>query len=208
MSCRAIILLIYLPIVSLNCTMNKRVKITVPGGVTAPNPLETQALWRGGNFLCAGHGPCAPAANFIVYKARGRVKISSQKMKEFSVGGHCVSRPPTLRGERSRPRGGLTLPISSGSGNEHTTSQKAAPAGAENDNIMTNKLIHARSGIIPYKKGNINEGVELIEKLSEIYAQEFREIKTKKDAIRWIDSIPRGYEKPILATLAFDMLRC
>lgn len=188
--------------------MNKRLKITVLGKQQPRNPFETQALRRGGNFLCAGHGPCAPAANFIVYKARTKVQTESQKMKEFSVGGHCVSRPPTLRGERSRPRGGLTLPKSSGSGIEQITSQKAAPAGVENDNIMTNKLIHARSGNIPYKKGDINEGVELIEKLSEIYAQEFREIKTKKDAIRWIDSIPRGYEKPILATLAFDMLRC
>ena len=67
---------------------------------------------------------------------------------------------------------------------------------------MEKKLIHAHYA----PESNVNKGVELIEKLAEIYAQEFREIRTKKDAIRWIDSIPRGYERPILATLAFDSL--
>ena len=180
--------------------MNKRLKITVQEGATALNPFETQALRRDDNFLCAGHEPCAPAANFIVYKARGRVQTGSQKMKEFSVGGHCVSRPPTLRGERSRPRGGLTLPISSGSGNEHTTSQKAAPAGAENDNIMTNKLIHAQN--IPEKQENVDREVELKTKLAQTYLSELDNISSEQEALYWARGIPMEIARTLFLLVA------
>lgn len=182
--------------------MNKRLKITVQEGETALNPFETQALRRGGNFLCAGHGSCAPAANFIVYKARGRVQTGSQKMKEFSVGGHRVSRPPTLRGERSRPRGGLTLPKSSGSGNEQITSQKAAPAGVENDNIMTNKLIHARSGNISNKKKDVIEGVELKTKLAQTYLSELDNISSEQEALYWARGVPMEIARTLFLLVA------
>ena len=163
-----------------NLRIQRKLKLNILSKSAYNAPLKAD-----GKIFLSVQKPYGAVKNFVVYKLSSRAKISSQKMKEFSVGGHRVSRPPTLRGERSRPRGGLTLPISSGSGNELLiTSHKAAPAGAENDNIMTNKLIHARpENFVCAKIAERNERVELELKLARIRAVKellLRDFKTLK----------------------------
>lgn len=114
-----------------------------------------------------------------------------------------MSRPPTLRGERSRPRGGLTLPKSSGSGNEQITSQKAAPQGLKT-NIMT-KNTHARSHAASNDMGKID--VKFIADEAKLLFDELNQIRNKKQARQWVKSIPDGYERPLFFLIALNRIK-
>ena len=106
-------------------------------------------------------------------------------------------------GECSRTRGGLTLPTSSDSGIEQNNTQDAGmlPVGKVHD--MSNII---RTNDSKTAKLDVKKKENIVVEVSEIFADDFWELKTKKDAIKWIDSVPRKYEKSILATLAFDYI--
>ena len=175
-----------------NLRIQRELKLNILSKSAYNAPLKAD-----GKIFLSVQKPYGAVKNFVVYKLSSRVKISNQKMKEFSVGGHCVSRPPTLRGERSRPRGGLTLPKSSGSGNEQITSQKAAPQGLKT-NIMTNKITHARSD----KNKNVIEGVELKTKLAQTYLSELDNISSEQEALYWARGVPMEIARTLFLLVA------
>lgn len=61
---------------------------------------------------------------------------------------------------------------------------------------------------VPIKRITRKSDIEknIVIELSEVLADDFWRLKTKNDAIKWIDSVPMNYEKAILATLAFDYI--
>jgi len=67
-------------------------------------------------------------------------------------------------------------------------------------------MSNIRSNRSKTAKLDIEKKENIVVEVSEIFADDFWELKTKKDAIKWIDSIPLKYEKAILATLAFDYI--
>lgn len=162
--------------------------------------LKKSIRWR----QCVSCPPTPPILGPSVCSAQQGREIAKHPHR-----GNAPSMETRPAGECSRSRDDLTLPKSSGSGSELMTQWRPPQRPIERQIMKLysrdRTALNLSDSVHPSGK-NVKIKTNIVVDLSEILADEFWDLKTKKDAIKWIDSIPRKYEKSILATLAFDYI--
>ena len=110
-----------------------------------------------------------------------------------------MSRPPTLEGERSRSRGGLTLPINSDSGIERQYTRRWHVAG-EKDAKMEKK--NNRSRLNQSTVCGVDLALKI--KLAQTYLDEHKGLKNEEELLQWTRGIPSEILRILVLFIALN----